>query len=136
MAKSLCLAYTFWLFGGFFGLHHLYLRRYIQAFLWWCLPGGYFGAGWFRDLWRIPEYVRDANNDPKHLRDVTEKMKQMEKPPFSMVRCMGQMIVGNTFGLLVQAATPNEEAIGIDLSLVPKILQPFGTALGQKQLIQ
>ena len=29
--------------------------------------GGYFGAGWFRDLWRIPEYVKDANNDPSYL---------------------------------------------------------------------
>ena len=29
---------------------------------------GYFGAGWFRDLWRIPEYVKDANNEAAHVR--------------------------------------------------------------------
>ena len=50
-----------WLLGGWLGLHHFYLGRDKQALVWWCLPGGYFGLGWFRDLWRIPEYVREAN---------------------------------------------------------------------------
>jgi TM2 domain-containing membrane protein YozV len=37
---SLFVAYILWLVGGFFGLHHFYLGRDLQAFLWWCLPGG------------------------------------------------------------------------------------------------
>ena len=58
---SLCVTYLLWLLGGWLGLHHFYLGRDKQALVWWCLPGGYFGLGWFRDLWRIPEYVREAN---------------------------------------------------------------------------
>ena len=46
--------------------------------------GGYFGAGWFRDLWRIPEYVRDANNDPGFLADLSEKVRTLSKPPFKV----------------------------------------------------
>ena len=58
---SVIIAYCLWLVGGWAGLHHFYLNRDKQAFVWWCLPGGYFGLGWIRDLWRIPEYVREAN---------------------------------------------------------------------------
>ena len=46
--------------------------------------GGYFGLGWTRDIWRIPEYVRDANDEPDHLRKLTEKMRKSDKPPFSV----------------------------------------------------
>ncbi len=82
--KSACVAYLLWLFGGYFGLHHVYLRRYRQALVWWCLPGGYFGAGWIRDLWRIPEYVRDANDDPGFVKKLREKMRECEKPAWSV----------------------------------------------------
>ena len=107
MAKSLILTYVFWLVGGAVGLHHVYLGRFKQAFLYWCMPGktpsvypllcctiyfgcgffsgGYFGAGWFRDLWRIPEYVRDANNDPDFLADLSEKVRTWSKPPFKVI---------------------------------------------------
>ena len=46
--------------------------------------GGYFGLGWFRDIWRIPSYVREANDDPAYLIDLTEKMRTRKKPPFSV----------------------------------------------------
>ena len=117
MAKSLLLTYIFWLLGGFLGAHHIYLRRYKQAFIWWCFPGnyinnyygpasfserltparisnlifitftigGYFGAGWFRDIWRIPEYVKDANNDPNYLTTLSEKMRELPKPPIKVI---------------------------------------------------
>ena len=111
MAKSLILTYLLWLCGGFLGLHHFYLGRDKQAFIWWCFPGacalnelnsfklqlmtfyfgftgGYFGAGWFRDLWRIPEYVREANDDPDHLRWLAEKMRRREHPPFSVSKTL------------------------------------------------
>merc|ERR1712083_355952 len=87
MAKSLILTYLLWLFGGNFGLHHFYLNRDIQGFLWLCLPGGYFGLGWFRDLWRIPTYVREANDDPDYLKNLAEIMRAKSKPPFSFARC-------------------------------------------------
>ena len=46
--------------------------------------GGYFGLGWTRDLWRIPEYVRDANNESDYMTRLAEKMSKSEKPPFSV----------------------------------------------------
>lgn len=55
MAKSLVLTYILWLFGGYLGLHHFYLRRDKQAFLWWCFPG---------EAWTA---VRDFNASCLHL---------------------------------------------------------------------
>jgi len=131
MAKSLCLTYLFWLFGGGFGLHHFYLNRNVQGFLWLCLPGGYFGLGWFRDLWRIPSYVREANDDPTYLNDITEQMRTKKKPPFSIMRVLGQLIVGNVFGQLLQMSIPGPEDLnGLDLLLVADLLAPLATAVG------
>jgi len=52
--KSVILAYLFWGIGGWFGLHHFYLGRDRQAFVWWCLLAGYGGVGWFTDIFSIP----------------------------------------------------------------------------------
>ena len=79
MAKSLILAYLLWLFFGFLGVHHIYLRRYKHAFVWWCFPGGYFGLGWLRDIWRLPEYVKDANNEQGYIEELSIKMREMQK---------------------------------------------------------
>ena len=46
MAKSLIISYILWFFGGFVGLHHFYLNRTTQGFLWLCLPGKCF-CKWF-----------------------------------------------------------------------------------------
>ncbi|TRY61895.1 hypothetical protein TCAL_01486 [Tigriopus californicus] len=128
--KSYCLAYFFWLFGGFLGAHHLYLRRYKQAFVWWCLPGGYFGAGWFRDVWRIPEYVREANNDAEYLKDLSEIMRKYPRPPISFVRILGQLLFGNILSVVLHLGIPNKEDFGLDLEFLPMILAPAATALG------
>jgi len=88
MAKSLILTYILWLFGGSIGLHHFYLNRTIQGFLWLCLPGGYFGLGWFRDIWRIPAYVREANDDADYLRDLSEKMRTKKNRHFRLPDCL------------------------------------------------
>jgi DnaJ family protein C protein 22 len=34
MVKSKAITYVLWLFGGLLGLHHFYLGRDKQAFLW------------------------------------------------------------------------------------------------------
>ena len=53
---------------------------------WWCnfCSGGYFGAGWIRDLWRIPTYVKDANDDPEYLENLAKLMKEKKRPPISV----------------------------------------------------
>lgn len=65
--KTKFRAYLLWLFGGIFGAHHFYLDRDDHGFLWWSSLGGYFGAGWIRDLFKIPTYVADANNEPQYI---------------------------------------------------------------------
>lgn len=77
--KSTVVAYALWLFGGFFGLHHLYLGRDLQAFLWCCTLGGYVGCGWFRDMFFIPQYVADANEDENFMKDYVKKLRKHNK---------------------------------------------------------
>ena len=65
--KTKFWAYFWWLFGGIFGAHHVYLERDDHAIIWFCTLGGYFGVGWLRDLYRIPSYVADANQDREYV---------------------------------------------------------------------
>lgn len=76
--KSIALAYFLWLCGGFFGLHHLYLRRDRHAFVMFT-TAGCFGLGFLTDLWNIPEYVRDSNEDPRYLEGLRKAMKRKRK---------------------------------------------------------
>ena len=85
MKKRMSIAYLLWLFFGWFGLHHFYLKRDRQAFVWFCSLGGFLGCGWFRDLWRIPSYVRDANEEEEFLKTLTRRMRS-GPPSFSIVR--------------------------------------------------
>ena len=63
MAKNLFVAYLLWFLLGWLGVHHFYLRRNRQAFVWWATLGGIFGLGWLRDVVRLPEYVDAANKE-------------------------------------------------------------------------
>ncbi|XP_066991069.2 dnaJ homolog subfamily C member 22 [Anabrus simplex] len=127
--KSLLLTYVLWLIGGFFGLHHLYLGRDAQAFLWWCTLGGYAGMGWLRDIFFIPRYVADANGDIHFLKKHKADMKKYETPPFSLTRFSGMVIVAYLFGTVVMLAIPEEEVAGIDWNWLV-ILVPLACALG------
>ena len=73
---NLVIAYVLWLIGGWWGLHHFYLRRDKHAFIWWSTCGGCFGLGWIRDLRRLPEYVNAANKNPGYLKDLNEKVRR------------------------------------------------------------
>lgn len=75
--KSLLNAYVLWLLGGIYGLHHFYLERDFQAFVWWTTLGGF--GGWIADVFNMPRYVRDANEDPKHMLELVKKMRQNKK---------------------------------------------------------
>ncbi|XP_066263517.1 dnaJ homolog subfamily C member 22-like [Branchiostoma lanceolatum] len=108
MAKSILLTYILWLIGGFFGLHHFYLRRDRQAFVWWCTCGGIFGLGWFRDLWRIPDYVRYANGYGDKFQVVENRRRNNLRPVFNVVRFGGEMALGMYFGFLAMCAIPEE----------------------------
>ncbi|XP_037938329.1 dnaJ homolog subfamily C member 22 [Teleopsis dalmanni] len=127
--KSVIVAYVLWLFGGIFGLHHIYLHRDRHAFIWWCTLGGYFGVGWFGEIFLIPEYVRDANEEPKFVKSFIEKLRTNQKPPYSGKRFLGQVMIGYFFGQLIQMAIPQTTIVGIDWGFLHWLI-PLFIALG------
>lgn len=128
--KSLFVAYCLWLFGGIFGLHHFYLNRDYHALVWWMFVGGYFGAGWFRDLWRIPEYVKDANEEPSYMAALAQFMQKNDKPPTGYFRYFGQMVVADTFGFLILNAFPKELLNERVLQIIAALTVPLASSLG------
>lgn len=82
--KSVIIAYLCWFFGGIFGLHLFYLERDAHAFLTWSTLGGY-GLGWLADITKIPRYVRDCNDDPKFLAELSERMRKNSKVSDSLL---------------------------------------------------
>ncbi|XP_074646691.1 dnaJ homolog subfamily C member 22-like [Tubulanus polymorphus] len=125
---SLVLAYIFWLTGGLFGLHHLYLRRDSHAFVSWCTFGGVFGLGWIRDLFRLPTYVNDANDDPEYFEQLRISMKHRKKPSSSSARFLGEMVVGSLFGFIVKYSVPEE--LSTEIQLLITAITPCAVALG------
>lgn len=122
--KSLLFTYILWLFLGVFGIHHFYLGRDIHAFLWWSTFGGVFGLGWFRDIWRVPDYVDDANEEPSYVEHLKQKIKR-GTPQFNASRFAGQLLVGYFYGFLVRIAIPEEYPLW-----TTGVVVPFGIAVG------
>ncbi|XP_046411522.1 dnaJ homolog subfamily C member 22 [Neodiprion fabricii] len=127
--KTKFTAYVLWLFGGIFGAHHFYLGRDDHGFLWWCSLGGYFGAGWLRDLFKIPGYVSDANNEPEYIEWFKNQVRTNNKPPFSTCRFIGGVVISYLWGELVYMAIPEDEVYGINFKPL-MILIPAAVALG------
>ena len=120
--KSLLVTYLLWLCFGWLGIHHVYLGRDRQAFAWWSTAGGFFGLGWARDFWRIPDYVEDANEDVDYMRNLHNKMKYRKQPQFNTSRFSGQVLIGSFYGTLVRLAFPDGSpgwiiAIGVSLGI-------------------
>lgn len=130
MAKSLLKAYLCWLVGGFIGLHHIYLGRDDHAFITFVTFGGYFSLGLIRDLWRLPEYVKDANNDLNYLDWLHNQMKQYKSPPSGCVRQCGLMMVGNLFAYLTEYALPKEHLHDNIVIVLKFLLVPLASAVG------
>ncbi|XP_026673241.1 dnaJ homolog subfamily C member 22 [Ceratina calcarata] len=127
--KSKLWAYVLWLFGGLFGAHHVYLERDLQALAYFSTFGGYFGLGWLRDIYRIPCYVRDANDDPNFLNEFKKNVKLYRKPPFSAVRFAAQNAVAYMWAEIFRNAVPEDELFGINFRHL-LILTPLVIALG------
>ena len=127
--KSVFVAYILWLFGGIFGIHHLYLHRDRHAFVWWCTLGGYFGMGWIAEVFQIPRLVRDANEDSQFVAEFRAKIALNRKPPFSTWRFVGAITVGYPWGQVVMIAIPEEVYAGVDWSFLHWLI-PLGCALG------
>lgn len=127
--KSLLTAYILWLFGGIFGAHHVYLHRDAHAFVWWCTLGGYFCLGWVCEIVKIPEYVRDANEDSAFIQKFIDKLRKYPKPEFSTIRFLGQIMVSYLFGQMWMMAVPEDEFAGMSWRFL-LWATPFFAAVG------
>lgn len=130
MAKYTLIAYLLWLLGGWFGLHHFYLGRDKQGILWLTSFSGLFVIGWLRDFWRIPTYVKDANEDKDYMRFLIEQMRYYKRPPIyqNLHRIVGQVLFGYFYRMLVKVAVPEEYYVSSPLLLL--LVVPLGTAFG------
>ncbi|KAF7488901.1 DnaJ -like protein subfamily C member 22 [Sarcoptes scabiei] len=123
--KSLFVAYLWLIIGGFFGLHQIYLHRFRHAFAIMISMGGYFGCGVFRDLWRLPEYVSEANDDVEYRAHLIEKMRKDPRPSFGYVRFAASVTLADILGYLIIMAIPHELFVNADNpseNLVSRIL--------------
>jgi len=122
---SVILTYVLWLVGGWLGLHHFYLGRDKQAFLWWSTFGGCFGLGWLRDFFRIPSYVADADTADEPF------TPPYPYPPISWTRNLAQMFVGCLFGFMIRVVVPDDILQEyFVLKIVVHLLIPVGVAVG------
>lgn len=129
MAKFSLVAYFLWLFFGWFGVHHFYLGRDNQGILWLTSLAGYFGIGWLRDFYRIPAYVKDANEDPSYMAFLAAEIRYQGSPRIlkHIHRVVGQMMFGMFYRTLIYLAIPEEY---LELKLILLVLLPLGTAFG------
>lgn len=127
--KSVVVAYLLWLVGGVFGLHHLYLRRDHQAFVWWSTLGGYFGVGWLHDAITIPAMVREANLDPRFQDEFNQDLFKYRKPTFSTTRFISAITISYIYGQVAMIAIPEDEVNGINVLYLHWII-PFFMAVG------
>ncbi|XP_066582189.1 dnaJ homolog subfamily C member 22 [Prorops nasuta] len=127
--KSKFWAYFWWLFGGIFGAHHLYLDRDDHAFVYLSTLGGYLGLGWIRDIFKIPSYVADANETPAFVEEFKRRVRENPKPPFSAIRFSAANAVAYFWAEIFTNAIPQDELYGYNFRRL-LILLPGVVALG------
>lgn len=122
--KSIKKAYALWFFGGLFGLHHFYLGRDKQAFIWLTTLGGFF-IGFLRDLYKIPEYVRESNEEKEFLAQFNKKKSQLKTPLFKTSRFVSSIAVGTFFGYLTKNCMKNFITDFDELEYIALVLSPL-----------
>lgn len=113
------VAYVLYFCGGIVGLHHVYLKRPHQCFLWSVSFGGY-GVGLVRDFFAIPRYVREAS-ECGSCRD--------ERPSMGMAEVIGMLAFASHMGWLAKSvlpAAPSSEADHASYSLCTFALSVLG----------
>lgn len=129
--RSLLTTYILWLFFGIFGAHHFYLKRYRHCFVWIITAGGVFGLGWFRDLWRIPDYLNASNATSAYVQRQAKRMSESHRPPLNSTRFAGQLILGTLFGYLTRLAIPDDYDLTTRTSLILLVVPP-AVAIGMR----
>jgi len=98
--KSELVTYLLWMTLGWFGIHHLYLRRYRHGFVWLWTLGGCFGLGWLLEFGRLSSYVATANS---RLGFTHQRKADVS---FSWKRFAGQLVFSMVLGVLSVSAVP------------------------------
>ena len=131
MFKKKLVTYLLWLFGGIFGLHHIYLGRYKQAFIWYGTFGGFL-IGCIADLTRMSDYLDYANSNDEYFASLLKRMNRLKTPSFfSVYRIFGAIFAGSFFGYVLQYSLPLDYA-----DIYPHVynifyyLAPFACSIG------
>ena len=129
MEKSIKKTYFLWLFGGFFGLHHVYLGRDKQAFVLFSTLGGFL-IGLHKDLYKIPEYIKEANEDKVYMENLFKKQSKLKAPVFYTSKFIGCVATGSFFCYLLKYCLTFNPDAAFDISYYSlKLLSPIGIAL-------
>ena len=128
MSKYTIVAYILWITLGWFGTHLFYLGKEHQGILWLTSFSGLFGIGWLRDMYRIPSYVKEANNDREFmLRRSFESRKKRPSVWSNNHRVVAQVLFGIFYRKLIFLSLPEEYA---DVWYIVTPILPLGTAFG------
>ena len=106
--KSIFWAYFLWMTGGFFGLHQIYLGRDNHAITIWMSMGGCLGIGLIRDLWKMPSYLANVNQDPDRVAYLNRRMSSRKEPGFGFTRFVSAIVVSNILGHLIHNLVKDE----------------------------
>lgn len=85
--------------------------------------------GWLGDLFRIPEMVRDANNDPEYVENFKKDIRQRRRPPFAFGQLCGSVMVAYLWGQVSIIAIPETSFNDINWSFLHGLV-PIVVALG------
>lgn len=85
-------------------------------------------SGWLRDFWRLPAYVRDANDDPEFIEQLVVKLRHLKGPRIfsNWHRLVGQLLFGTFYRNLIYSAIPWESTVMSYAALIV----PLGSAVG------
>ena len=128
MSKYTIVAYILWITLGWFGTHLFYLGKDHQGILWLTSFSGLFGIGWLRDIYRIPSYVKEANNDSEFtVRQSFESRKKRPSVWSNSHRVVAQVLFGIFYRKLIFLSLPEEY---IEVWYIVTSIVPLGTAFG------
>lgn len=116
--KFCSIAFVFWLFGGLVGLHHFYLGRDRQGFLWATTFGGFF-LGWLKDFSALSRYTEESNTG--------YPLRAARRPSFwsELHRFLGFVILGYFYRSVFINAIPNDSNFYAHLHF---LIAPLGVA--------
>lgn len=92
------------------------------------------GMSWLSDLFSIPEMVREANADPRHVEKMRLLRAANERPPFTVGGFFNSLMVAYFWAQLFMVAIPDVEVWSVNLSFLHWLV-PLVVALGMYMFV-